>query len=208
MSWEVSELPFPLGSTACTGMDTIDPLALANLEGMEWIVRDTGQESNRDDQGTQRLRRVRLVKNNSGFALLPKRVVAPSNFGRYVAGYTLNDTDVGYPTDPYLPAAGVADQDHFYIITGGPAIVTSDLAGGAGNVIAVGDQLVAVGGATSGATTAGRVKLADFSGGSTSNQTNIAIALAKTMRNLLGEAGTARTTSNTGSDVLVDVRWR
>lgn len=208
MSWEVSEMPFEFGSTAQTGQTAIDPLSLANLEGMEWIVRDTGKESDRDDQGTQRLRRIRLVKNNSGFALLPKRLVAPSNFGKYVAGYALNDSDLAYPTDPYLPAAGVADQDHFYIITGGPALVKSDLAGGAANNFAAGDQLVAVGGATSGATTAGRVKLADFSGGSTSNQTNIAIALAKTLRNLVGEAGTARTTNNTDSDVLVDVRWR
>ena len=143
---------------------------------------------------------VMLVKNNSGFALLPKRLVALSTTAGQVgqvAGYTRTTAAQGYPVDEFLPSAGVPDGAYFYIVVQGPAmciVSLSDLAA----VVNVGDYVVAITAATSGATTAGRIAAQDLTGATA--------VLAAQILNRVGRALTARTTANTNSDILLDIQ--
>lgn len=101
------------------------------------------------------------VRNASGGALLPKRVVrfkvgtAGTGVFSEVDGYAAvtNEERVGI-VDEHLPASGVASNDVFWVTVAGPTEVAHALSG---TEVAVGDRLAAVTAATAGATTAGRV---------------------------------------------------
>lgn len=110
------------------------------------------------------------VKNTSAGALLPKRVVRFS----LTAGKLFTEVD-GYAAvtseervgvvDEWLPAAGVAVNDIFWVTVDGPTEVAHALSG---TNIAAGDRLAVITAASSGATTAGRVTpntLADAAAG-------------------------------------------
>lgn len=141
---------------------------------------------------------VRLVKNSAGIALTPGRLV------RYKAGTNRTEVD-GYTTttaaeiggvvDEWLPAAGVANGSYFYVVIHGPTTVKTSLAANAENVINEGDVLVSLTGATSGATTSGRVATQDLTGATD--------VLGNQVQNALGRALSAKTTANTNTDVLV-----
>ena len=77
-------------------------------------------------------------------------------------------------------------------------MVTTDLAGGANDVINIGDVLTALTAATSGATTAGRVKPQSLAGATS--------VLGLEIMNMIGRAMSAATTANTGANLLVDIR--
>lgn len=195
-------LPFDRGQTASTGLSSVDSTVLNNLEGKEYIVDDVDPATGIARTG--RRVKLRCVRNKAAAALLPKRLVSfkasAGVFGAHVDGYADTTAEESYPVDEYLPAAGVAVDDLFYIVVEGPALVLSDLAGGANNVLNVGDCVVALTAATSGATTAGRVAPQDLTGATA--------LLAKQIKNQVGYALTAKTTGNTNADVLVDVgRW-
>jgi hypothetical protein len=83
------------------------------------------------------------------------------------------------------------------VVMEGPAVILTDLAGADNNVLNVGTVVVALTGATSGATTAGRVAPQDLTGATA--------LLADQIQNRIGYALTAKTTANTNADVLVDV---
>lgn len=147
-----------------------------------------------------------LIRNTSGGALLGKRL---GQLDR-TAGYAMTKNVDGYSTtnnnrgvvliDPYLPAAGVADDDIFWGIIGGPAPCLVPLAGaGFNGDIAVNAALVAATGTTTGATTSGRVS--NFT--AITADTTLAAQIAM---GLLGRAMSARTTGETtaGTDILVD----
>lgn len=99
------------------------------------------------------------VRNSSGAALLPKRVVSFSTTAgklfSEVTGYSdvTNEEAVGV-VDEYLPAGGVASNDVFWVTVNGPSEVLAALSG---TDIAAGDRLSAITAVTAGATTAGRV---------------------------------------------------
>lgn len=99
-----------------------------------------------------------LVRNTSGIALLPGRVCvwATTAQGRRVDGYT--SLDQGQPVagivDEFLPTAGVADDDLFWLVVKGPALVKKALSAA---TLAKDDYVVAITAATSQATTAGRI---------------------------------------------------
>lgn len=99
-----------------------------------------------------------LVRNTSGIALLPGRVCtwASTYQGQRVDGYTR--LDQGQPVagivDEFLPAAGVADDDLFWLVVKGPALVKKSLDA---NTLSKDDYVVAITAATSQATTAGRI---------------------------------------------------
>ena len=107
-----------------------------------------------------------------------------------------------FPVDEFLPSAGVAVNDLFWIVMQGPAIVLTGIACDAGNVITEGDRVVAATGATSQATTAGRVRTHDQD--TAANSTGS--ALANQIFNAIGAALSAKTTANTNADLLVDVK--
>ena len=137
--------PFARGETFANGNLEIlnaanGPYGLGgvNLEGKEFLF-----EPNADGQGgtsygllgpdpNGRPIRVKVVRNVSGISLKPKRLVryqiatAGINLETRVDGYTFAVADVPAGiVDEFLPAAGVPDQDLFYIVVSGPTIGTS-----------------------------------------------------------------------------------
>lgn len=141
-----------------------------------------------------------LVRNTSGAALLPGRsVVWEAGYrGRRVNGYSATTAvEVAGVVDDRLPAAGVADDDLFWLLRKGPALIKSPLAAGAGSVFAEGNVLVALTAVTSGATTAGRPAVLD-----TALTTNTGLALVNNFARVMS----AMTTAQTNQDMLVDLQ--
>lgn len=110
---------------------------------------------------SNRVKKCVAVRNTSAGALLPKRVVrfatgtAGSAVFSAVDGYAaIANNEVVGVVDEFLPSAGVAVNDVFWVTVDGPTEVAHALSGTA---IAVGDRLAAITAATTGATTAGRV---------------------------------------------------
>jgi len=147
----------------------------------------------------------KLVKNSSGIALLPGYIVKykASTKETEVDGYTnvTNERGAGV-VDEWLPAAGVPDNDVFWIVVEGPTLLKTSLAADAENVFTEGEYLGALAAATSQATTAGRPVGIDI--GSTTGTTAIVSGLA----NKVGYALSAATTANTNSDLLAYVQFR
>lgn len=198
--------PFERGQTFYNGA-TIDSgdYGGTQLEGMEWEFEDLDYSANggvATKRSNERVR-CRCVRNVSGGALLPKRLVtfsADEYFGRRVDGYGNSTAEQAYPVDEFLPSAGVPDGDLFWIVVKGPATVLTDLAGGANNVHSIGNPVVSLTAATSGATTAGRVAPIDLTGAT--------VNLGNQVVNWIGRAMSAKTTGNTGADLLINVgKW-
>lgn len=191
--------PFGRGETFYNG-ETIDSNNLGgqNLEGMEWVFEDIHPETGVTRTG--RSVRCRVVRNVAAAALLPKRLarfkLTAGVYSHRVDGYSTTTAAEGYPIDEYLPAAGVPVNDLFWLVIEGPAVVLTSLSDLSADVVA-GDWLVAITGATSGATTSGRVALQVLTGATA--------ALALQVQNRVGRALSAATTQNTNSDLLLDV---
>jgi hypothetical protein len=150
---------------------------------------------------SNRMKTCVAVRNTSGGAILPKRVV---RFAHGTAGTALFSTVNGYVavagdercgvSDEYLPATGVANNDVFWVTVEGPTEVAHALSG---TEVAVGDRLTAITAATSGATTAGRVKPTAYSGAASTN-------LGESGHGVIGVACSAGAT--TGGNVLAIVK--
>lgn len=184
--------------------------ALDTLRGKTWEFEDVVLNASAIGAKPVRTGRavtVMLVKNGSGFALLPKRLVTYSTSAGEVGivkGYIATTAGRCYPVDEYLPAAGVPDGSYFYIVVKGPAIVLAPLAGSEFNGdVSIGTNLVGLTAATTGATTAGRAAVQNITG---STQAADYTFLVNQIMNVVGKALTARTTGNTNSDILVDVQ--
>ena len=198
---------FGRGQTHYKGqtIDTADYGGSVALEGLEGIFDDRGLRTSTEPQTVRSGLKTKgiICRNVSGIALLPSRAVSFSaGFqNRRTAGYTTTDwAAVAGVVDDQLPAAGVPNGDLFWLLVEGPALMLTDLAGGALNVINEGDHIVALTAATSQATTAGRVQ----SYVATSNATNIATMVL----NRVGTAMSAKTTANSNATVLVNLRLR
>jgi hypothetical protein len=147
------------------------------------------------------------LRNEAGFALLPKRLGSLT----VTAGYYLVESVDGYTIglfenncvviDPYLPSAGVADDAIFWGIVSGPVpILTAHAGAGFPADIAVGDLIVAsTVNTTNGNSTAGRI------GGVTLPGQTGATASLNAALGAIGRALSARTTGETGADLLVNV---
>lgn len=147
--------------------------------------------------------RAIALRNESGFALLGKRVVRLTR----TAGYSLLTSADGYAAayattlvaivDPNITS--VADDDIFWGILQGPVtVVTTNTDTDFYGDIAVGSPIVAATGSTSGNSTCGRVCNVTINS-STANTEPFTAALA-----LLGYAMSAKTTANTGADLLIN----
>jgi hypothetical protein len=191
--------PFDRGETFYQG-DTIDTnnLGGVELEGMEWVFEDVHPRTG--IKRTGRPVRCRIVRNVGAAALLPKRlcrfVLTSGLYGLRVDGYATTTAAEGYPLDEYLPDAGLAVNDLGWLVMDGPAVCLTPLADGSAD-LTVGNSVVAITGATSGATTSGRVE----------NQvlTGATALLANQVQNRVGRAMTTRVTNSTNTDILVDV---
>lgn len=140
------------------------------------------------------------VRNASGAALLPKRVVTFSTTAgklfSEVTGYSAvtNEERVGV-VDEHLPAAGVANGEIFWVTVEGPTEVAVALSG---TDVASGDRLSAITAATAGATTAGRV-----------TPSSVGAATTGAGNNGLGVIGYATSAgATTGAAVLAFVNTR
>lgn len=151
---------------------------------------------------------VRVFRNMSGVALLPKEVVFadPAAQTRVIGRVNTNAKALPVLVDEFLPTAGVPAGDLFYGVVRGPALAKTPVAGSA---IPAGSLVVGATG--SGATTAaaattnecGRVAIRSFTA-----PTNIASAATLADELFLGAVGTAvtaRTVGETNSDILIDV---
>lgn len=145
----------------------------------------------------------RIVRNISGIALLPKRLASirltAGDARTKVDGYATITAGRGYPIDEFLPAAGVAANDLFWIVLKGPAVVISGLTT-LSATIAVGDMVVAQTAATSQATTAGRADGRTFTSTAATG-----VGLQAMLENAIGYCLSAITSDNTNSNLLVDV---
>lgn len=200
MADALADMRFPMGSTWYNG-GTIDTSNLqgVNYEGKEYIIEDdppTGPPTHR----TYKYKRLQLVRNWStgSVALLPKRLTnyAAGFHGRRVDSYSYLNAMPAYPVDEYLPAAGVAYGDLFYIVIEGPALCLYDLAGT--TAITEGDAVMALTAATSQATSAGYVAEANFAATTTTG------SLAANCQ--LGWAMSAVTSGNSGTGILIDIK--
>lgn len=147
------------GGTFYGGTPT-DAAAHAGLLGKKFIFNDHMPPSG---SGIPTLRSgfhvtCMLVQNVSGAAILPKELCMLKNdgtiadFARVISKSVAGAQAAGefcFPADEFLPAAGVADDDFFYIVVNGPAKMITDTGGDTN--IALGAYL------KHGATTAGRV---------------------------------------------------
>lgn len=157
-----------------------------------------------------------LLRNTSGLTLLGKRL---GQLDR-TAGYAMTKNVDGYSTtlanqgvvliDPYLPSGGVADDDIFWGIVRGPALVLLPLTDSGHQDISVNDPLVAHTGTTTGATTSGRVTKFTMVN-ATAGNSDVGLQAFRHAYACLGRAMSARTSQETtaGADLLVDlaVRW-
>lgn len=140
------------------------------------------------------------VRNTSGVALLPKRVVRLAGTGTALYGAADGYASVANESlcgvvDEFLPAAGVAANDVFWVTVDGPTEVAVALSG---SDVAVRDRLSVVTAAASTSNTAGRVTVSPLSS-STAGANDNGIGV-------IGFAASAGAT--TGSAVLALVKTR
>ncbi len=189
MSGVYENMPFLRGFTYGAADNTV----ALQYEGKEYLHEDM-------TYGTGMNVRVRVCRNNSGGVLAPKRAVkfnlTAGKPWSDVAGYSTITAERSGVIDEYLPPAGVPSGDLFYVVVEGPTLVQTSSAAAAANSIAVGDALHAQTGATTGATTAGRVGEALFTGATA--------VLAGEIQNVIGWAMSAMTTSQTNTDILIN----
>lgn len=131
--------PFELGQTYFQG-NTPDTTVANHLLGKIWTFEDINLNAS-GSGGTMKPRRMgaprrmMAVRNTSGGALLPKRIARMKvdgslyEFTQEIVGYADTVGQLGFPIDEFLPPAGVADDDIFWVCVGGPATVTSAAAG-------------------------------------------------------------------------------
>lgn len=134
MGSKAASLPFPRGSTY---FSTPEASTHQDLLGKTYVIEDENFANvgtfvaNR----TGRYVKVMIVRNSSGGALLPKRLAKMKTDGTAyeyvgeVSGYADTVGQRGYPIDEFLPAAGVAANDLFYVVVGGIATCTTAASG-------------------------------------------------------------------------------
>ena len=195
--------PFGLGQTLGVTTPNDSLVGISGSYGDNWVgtVKEFTDVNATTGQVRSNRRKVCIaVRNTSGAALLPKRVVRLAGNGTALFGAAdgyasvTNDPFVGV-VDEFLPAAGVASNDVFWVTVDGPTEVSVALSG---SDITVRGALSVITAATSGALTAGRVTLSPLSAGTTGSGDNG-----------IGVIGYAASTgATTGSAVLALVRTR
>lgn len=203
---------FDRGKTYFDGrtITAADVAATKHLEGQEKVFEDIDYSAGPFTRTLRSGRKVRCrcVRNNSGIALLPKRLVTmeatAGDWGKRVDGYADVNAERAYPVDEFLVSTGVPVDDLFWIVVEGPAMCSTALEANGDNVIAVGDRLTSQTAATSGATTAGRVKKQAALSAATSGVVDFTTIFAEGTQ-YVGSALSAKTTANTAADILVDI---
>jgi len=140
----------------------------------------------------------KLVRNVSGVTLATKRLVswATGYYGRRVDGYCDLDWDAAAAgvIDEHL-AAGLVANDLGWIVVEGPCLVKTALSADEFAVIEMGEDIAALTGADSTATTSGRIQGLAIT-------TSVTVAQSQ-VRGIIGRALSAKTIANTDTDCLV-----
>ncbi len=142
----------------------------------------------------------KIVKNSATVVLRAKALCAykTGTVQTEVDGFTRTAAaQVAGAVDELIPSGGVPVGHYFLLAVKGPSLVTTSLAADATNVFSEGTYVVAATAAASTGTTGGRAGAIDLTG-ATQN-------LGNQILNRIGVAMSARTTANTGSDLLVDL---
>ena len=200
--------PFELGTTLA-GKDSNGNLINRDKLGMAfdfYTVPVNAQRGNKAAPGAGKRIRCIALRNTSGGVLLGKRLALVSKTAGYagvheVTGYSfvLASKPV-IPIDPFLPATGVADDDIFGGVIGGPVELLTPTAGGDfGSAIAVGDPLIAAVGASTTSTNAGRIAKIQLSGA-----TDAAGAVTQ-IPGIIGRSLGVAATTDTNIALLVEV---
>lgn len=200
MPYAINQMPFDIGATA--GVSALaDEVhwegALFEVPDKDYTIGTNPIKARVATDSQNATKIVRCVRNNSGIALLPGRIVRykAGSEGFRVDGYTCTTAERGAGiVDPFLPAAGVADKDLFYITVNGCDAVLTSLTANEEAVFSAGSVLIALTAATSQATTAGRVTAQDLTGATA--------LLGNQLQNRIGVALSASTTANTNSSKL------
>jgi hypothetical protein len=136
MGAKFEDLPFPIGQMY-HGDGTPALADAPQLEGKEYWVEHVNPNSGGvvDPAVSGRRKRVRIVRNVSATAMLPKRI-AKMNVGgsgleflSQTNGFATVVGEKGYPVDEYLPAAGAPQYALYYVVVEGPATVVTAAAG-------------------------------------------------------------------------------
>ena len=206
-----NKLPFERGKSAYQGNTSVTSTDLAHLEGQVVYLPHTNYSDRKKRDSNMDIAAV-VVRNVAGENLLPGDVVVweTLQFGKQVDLTTNTDSHADFDdataliagvVDDQLPAAGVQNNDLFYLIVKGPAIAHIDAVQSStahvasGNLYIQGGPLVASG--TKGYVT-GMVM------GATNDATNAIHVGARITLTQGGSGGTARnglTDAKTGSVV-------
>jgi hypothetical protein len=176
---------------------TVDATGGAHLEGKEWLFEDKDWANVQNGIAPDRTGmyvRCRLVRNKSGGALLPKRFAKYKTDGTtgailpgQVSGYGDTVGQIGGVVDEFLPAAGAADNELFWLVIEGPSYMTT---------AASGDTNISLGSMVIPSTT-----------GFVIDQDTTVAAGAATFNQIQGAIGRAMLAVNaTATDVLICVR--
>lgn len=179
--------------------------SLAHKLGEEYLFPDIDMTTSSSGVRSKRstvFNVVRLVKNSSGAALLPKRVVrfkAGTN-GTEVDGYVASTEGRGAGVvDEWLPATGVPDGGFFYILREGVGLGLTALEAADTTAIAQGDMVLGQTAAASTSTTAGRLTPPVLTAATTGQ---VPQAVQRGLA-VFGIAQSAMTSGGTDSDILV-----
>lgn len=141
------EPPFPRGGTRFGGSPQ-SATDGAGFEGKEYYFPDKIWDDPAEvkpDRSTGMVK-VRVVRNVSGANQLPKLVAKMKITGSAYEergqsdAYAVTVGDHGFPIDEFLPAAGVVNNDLYYVVVDGCAKVTSAAAGT--TTLAIGDYAI------------------------------------------------------------------
>ena len=196
--------PFGLGQTlgVTTPNDSLYGISSGSY-GDNWVgaVKEFTDVNPTTGQVRSNRRKVCIaVRNTSGAALLPKRVVRLAGTGTGLFGAADGYASVANEAlcgvvDEFLPAGGVASNDVFWVTVDGPTEVAVALSG---SDVAVRDRLSVVTSAASNSVTAGRVSVSPLSSSTAGGNDNGIGVIA-----YAASAG-----ATTGSAVLALVRTR
>lgn len=174
----------------------VSEASIGQFAGREFQIEDRDYSSTSGATPTlsNNMVTIRCVKNSSGIALLPGRLA------RFKAGTNYTEVD-GYArttgdkpcavVDEYLPAAGVANGEYFFVVVRGPTSGLTDIAASAANLLPEETLIVALTAASSQATTAGRISAISDIAASTH--------LGSELMGVIGRGLSARTTANTNT---------
>lgn len=208
MGMAYSNPPFELGETL-SGTDSDGNLINDEVLGTvyEFPYRGTGYGVT--PRSSSHVIKAIALRNDSGVTLKGKRLAVlddTGGIGNYekVKGYAsvLREGHL-VVIDDKIATNGVANNDIFWgVICGPQTILTPDAGAAFSGDIAISVDLIAATAAASTGDTAGRVSNVTLPG-----QTGATVAY-QTVRNLIGRALSARTTGETGEDLLAFVNIR